>query len=132
MDTEKEGREKMRSFITTIVLLVLMFSAAGVNFIYVNHVADTMEKMTENLPSITEPSCVEKTTELCEEWEKNAPFVGLTVGFLTVDKLTEQTLTLLSCAESGDVYGYHTALAILKDAIDDMHRLEKFSVENLF
>ena len=122
----------MRSLIATIVLCCVMFLAATANFIYVNYIADAMTELVDALPSIDEPLCVEKADELCKKWEKNAPFVGLTVGFLTVDKLLEHCQTLLSCARVGDVYGYYTALTLLRDSIDDVRRLEKFSVENLF
>lgn len=122
----------MRSLIATVVLMSLMLLATAVNFIYVNAVAKKLEEMVDKLPENVNEANIDEIQQLSVEWEKHAPFVGLTVGFLTIDKLTEQTLTLLACAESGDVFGYHTALAILKDAIDDMHRLEQFSVENLF
>lgn len=122
----------MRSLIATAILCCLMLLAATLNFVYVNRVADEMTALTDALPSPTDSACVEKSDALCKKWEKNAPFVGLTVGFLTVDKLSEHCETLLSCAEVGDVYGYYAALTLLKDSIDDVRRLEKFSIENLF
>ena len=122
----------MRSLIATILLLVLMLFGAAANFIYVNRVADEMVELIDTIPDVGEPLCVEKIDALCKKWEKNAPIVGLTVGFLTVDKLSEHCQTLLSCAEVGDVYGYYSNLSLLKDSIDDVRRLEKFSIENLF
>lgn len=122
----------MRSLITTILLLGLMLLGAAANFIYVNRVADEMVEFIDSIPDVGEPLCVEKTDELCRKWEKNAPIVGLTVGFLTVDKLSEHCQTLRSCAEVGDVYGYYATLALLKDSIDDVRRLEQFEIENLF
>ena len=122
----------MRSLIATVVLCFLMIAAATANFIFVNHIADEMVDLVDSLPNINDPLCVEKTAALCEKWEKNAPIVGLTVGFLTVDKLSEHCQTLHSCVEVGDVYGYYSALTLLKDSIDDVRRLEKFSIDNLF
>ena len=122
----------MKSLIVTIVLCCVMILAATANFIYVNNLANAMSEIAAALPSIDEPMCVEKVEELCQIWEKHAPIVGLTVGFLTVDKLSEHCQTLLSCAEVGDVYGYYSTLTLLQDSIDDMSRLEQFSVENLF
>ena len=122
----------MRSLIATVILVLVMLLAATLNFVYVNRVADEMTALTDALPSINHPDCVKKTDELCKKWERNAPFVGLTVGFLTVDKLSEHCETLRSCAAVGDVYGYHAALTLLQDSIDDVRRLEKFEIENLF
>ena len=122
----------MKSLIATIVLCCLMILAATANFMYVNHISNEMLEMLSHIPSIDDPACLEKIDALYAKWEKHAPFVGLTVGFLTVDKLTEYCQTLRSCAQVGDVYGYYTALTLLQDAIDDVRRLEKFSIENLF
>lgn len=122
----------MRSLIATIVLCCVMVLGAAANFIYVNRVADALNEIVDAIPSIDAPMCVQKVDELCQKWEKNAPIVGLSVGFLTVDKLTEHCYTLRSCAEVGDVYGYYSTLTLLKDSIDDMRRLEKFSIGNLF
>ena len=122
----------MRSLIATILLLVLMLLGAAANFIYVNRVADEMVELIDTIPDVGEPLCVEKIDALCKKWEKNAPIVGLTVGFLTVDKLSEHCQTLLSCAKVGDVYGYYSTLSLLKDSIDDVRRLEQFEIENLF
>ena len=115
----------MKSLIATTVLFCLMILAATANFIYVNRLADAMTEIAETLPSVDDPICVEKADELCKIWEKHSPIVGLTVGFLTVDKLSEYCQMLRSCAEIGDVYGYYSTLALLKDSIDDMRRLEK-------
>ena len=119
----------MRSLIATVVLFCVMILAATLNFLYVNRVADEMTNLATSLPSPTDSTCVEKAASLCRKWEKNAPIVGLTVGFSTVDKLSEHCQTLLSCAEVGDVYGYYSTLTLLKDSIDDVRRLEKLSIE---
>ena len=122
----------MRSLIATIVLLCIMILAATANFIYVNNLADAITEIADALPDIDEPMCVQKANELYQKWAKHAPIIGLTVGFSTIDKLSEHCQTLLSCAEVGDVYGYYAALALIYDAIDDIRRLEQFSVSNLF
>lgn len=122
----------MKSLIATVILCCVMFLAATANFIYVNRLADAMEEIADAMPSIHEPMCVEKADELCQKWEKHAPIVGLSVGFMTVDKLSEHCQTLRTCAEVGDVYGYYSTLTLLQDSIDDVRRLEQFSVSNLF
>ena len=132
MDAKNERNEKMKSLIATAILCCLMILAATANFVYVNRIADEMTALAASLPSPTDSTCVEKAAALCKKWEKNAPLVGLTVGFLTVDKLSEHCQTLLSCAEVGDVYGYYSTLSLLKDSIDDVRRLEQFEIGNLF
>lgn len=122
----------MKSLIVTVVFCCVMILTATANFIYINCLANAMTEIADTLPAIDEPMCAKKADELYQKWEKHAPIVGLTVGFLTVDKLSEYCQTLRSCAEVGDVYGYYSTLTLLKDSIDDMRRLESFSIENLF
>lgn len=122
----------MKSLIATIVLCGLMILATAANFVYVNHISDEMLETLSALPSINDPACLESLDALCAKWEKHAPIVGLTVGFLAVDKLTEHCQTLRSCATVGDVYGFSSTLTLLTDSIDDVRRLEQFSIENLF
>ena len=122
----------MRSLIATIVLCCVMILAATANFIYVNNLADAMIEIADAMPEINEPMCSQKADELCQKWEKHSPIIGLTVGFSTVDKLSEHCQKLRSCAEVGDVYGYYDTLTLLHDAIEDVRRLEQFSVSNLF
>ena len=95
----------MKSLIATIILCSIMILAATANFIYVNNLADAMIEITDAIPSIDEPMCVQKASELYQIWKKHSPIIGLSVGFTTVDKLSEHCQTLLSCAEVGDVYG---------------------------
>lgn len=122
----------MRSLIATLLLFCTMLFGAAANFVYVNRAADAMVALFDDLPAVGEPLCVEKTEALCQRWEQSAPIVGLSVGFLTVDKLSEHCQTLRSCAAVGDVYGYYATLTLLRDSIEDVRRLERFSVENLF
>ena len=121
----------MRSLIATVVLCCIMILAATANFIYVNNLADAMVEILDAMPDIDEPMCIQKAEFLYQKWERHSPIIGLTVGFSTVDKLSEHCQTLLSCAQVGDVYGYYATLTLLYDAIDDIRRLEQFSVSNL-
>ena len=122
----------MRSLIATVVLCFIIILAATANNIYVNNLADAIIEIVDAMPDVDEPMCVQKAEELYQIWEKHSPIIGLSVGFSTVDKLSEHCQTLLSCARVGDVYGYYAALTLLRDSIDDIRRLEKLSVSNLF
>ena len=121
----------MRSLIATIVLCCIMVLAATANFIYVNNLANAMIEIADAMPDIGDPMCIQKAETLYQKWERHSPIIGLTVGFSTVDKLSEHCQTLLSCARAGDVYGYYATLTLIYDAIDDIRRLEQFSVRNL-
>ena len=121
----------MKSLIVTLVLLVLMLGCVVGNYFYINRVADEMEALLNALPDIGEEDCAAGTAELRSYWEKRVGFVGLSVGYTVVDRVSEQAATLEACASCGDLFGFRTAAALLRDALGDVRRLERFSLENL-
>ena len=121
----------MKGFVAALILAAVLLGGITGNYIYINRVADRMNERLEKLPDVTNDACVTAVKELLEYWGAHADTVCLSVAFNTVDRVNEQATTLLACAECGDVYGYQTALALLRDSIGDMRRLEAFSIGNL-
>ena len=121
----------MKSFWISMILLVAMLIGVGVNFFYINGVADELYRRIDAIPAITDPNCINATQELTSYWETVIDAVNLSVGYTVVDRVSEQTVTLNACAACGDFYGFQTALALLRDAVGDMRRLERFSIGNL-
>ena len=121
----------MKSFLISLLLLVLMLAGITGNAIYINRVADTITRMLDALPAVGEEGCNVQAAALRDYWESNVPYVGLSVGYPVTDRVSEQVVVLLACAECGDFYGYCSALALLRDALGDLRRLERLTVENL-
>ena len=121
----------MKAFaVSVILLLVLLLGILG-NYWYINTLGDRMEATLETIPDIGEDGCAEAVESFLALWETHAATVGLSVAFPTVDRLSEQAQTLLVCAKTGDTFGFAVARGLLRDAIDDMRRLEAFSIANL-
>ena len=121
----------MKILIASAILFALMLCGIAINAIYINKVATRLQNALEELPDIDDPDCAEKARELLAYWEKHEPFVGLSVSFAVVDKLSEQAILLANCAECGDVFGFRSARSLLGDCIEDVRRLEQFTVANL-
>ena len=121
----------MKGFVVALILSAVLLGGIACNFVYINRVADRMNECLENLPDIGDSSCVSAIQELLEYWDTQEDAVCLSVEFNTLDRVNEYAATLLACAECGDIYGYQTALALLRDAVGDMRRLERFSIGNL-
>lgn len=121
----------MKSFWISMTLLTAMLIGIGLNSAYINRTADELCEMLDALPDVEDPTCAESAAELRDHWEEIVDTVNLSVGYNVVDRVSEQAATLAACAACGDFYGYHTALALLRDAVGDMRRLEGFSVRNL-
>ena len=121
----------MKSFWIAMLLLGVTLVGIGINYIYINEVSDTLYQRIETIPSIDDPTCINAAKELCSYWESHVDTVGLSVGYTVVDRVSEQSVALAACAACKDFYGFQTALALLRDAIGDMRRLEQFSIGNL-
>ena len=114
----------MKSFIITIILLLVLIGTVTVNHIYIKEVFDTMEAALDALPDVGALDCVDKATALQGYWDAQADTVSLSVSYTIVDRICEHATTLVACAECDDLYGYRTALALLRDALGDMMRFE--------
>ena len=114
----------MKSFLVSLVLIVLMIGGVTVNCIYINKVGNRIQESTEQLPIPSEPDCLQMVSELEKQWKKDAQWIHISVNHTIVDRIGEQTSTLVACAQSGDLYGFYTARALLLDAVEDMQRLE--------
>ncbi|MBQ8309681.1 MAG: DUF4363 family protein [Clostridia bacterium] len=121
----------MKSLFATLILLIVLLGSITVNFFFINRVADRMEEMIDALPSIDSDTCKAKTQEIRNYWEDRTDLIGLSVGYNIIDRVCEQAALLVACAEVQDLYGYHSAQALLRDAVGDVRRAEQFSVGNL-
>ena len=121
----------MKGVVAALILATLLLGGITCNFVYINRVADRLNECLEKLPDIGDSRCVSAIQELLEYWDAHEDMVCLSVEFNTLDRVNEYAATLLACAECGDVYGYQTALTLLRDAIGDLRRLEAFSIGNL-
>lgn len=121
----------MRSFIISLLLAIILLACIVLNNVYINRLADRMLSQLNTLPCIEDPLCVAQAQRLLATWEEQAEYVRLSVSYTVVDRVCEQATALLTCAECGDLYGYQAALALLRDAIEDMRRLEVLSISNI-
>lgn len=121
----------MKSFAVTLLLLVIMLLGIVTNALYINNVANEMLQMLDELPDPSHPSCGEKARALLEFWNAHLSPVELSVNYLIVDRVTEQARLLVSAAEEGDSYGYAAARTLLRDAVEDLERLESMALGSI-
>lgn len=121
----------MKMGILALLLLLVMLLCILCNALYINKVAIEMEKQLAALSVPAEENTEEAIDALLAYWERQLPYLGLSVGFPLLDRIGEQLRLLRACAEEGDVFGYTEALTLLLDCMHDLCRLERFALENL-
>lgn len=119
----------MKVLIVTLILLVLMLGVLVANAIYINNVTDSLLQSLEELPPPEDGSCLAALLSLQDEWKKHADVIRLSSGFATWDRVEEQVELVISCLRVGDLFGYHNALTLLKDSLEDLRRHERISPE---
>ena len=117
----------MKSLIASLILFSLMIIGVIANAFAVRGLT---EELSVKIEALDTPD-VSSAQSFLDFWLSHAEWVRLSAGFAATDRITEQAMTLLASAEVGDVFSYHTALALLSDAIEDLARHERFSFENL-
>ncbi len=114
-----------------VVLLVVLLSVAG-NAFYVHTITDRFMEDIAALPEMPDPSeTPARVAALRAQVEAHLPWLGLSVNFSVLDRVTESLLALEAHARSEDVWQYAATLATLRDLVSDLARLERFSVENI-
>ena len=122
----------MRAVRLSLALLVLLIAGVVWNYIYINDVFTTMNASLDAIPDLSDENCEDACLQLQAQWKKHTDRVGLSVCFGVLDRVSEQVELLRTCAACGDRYGFETARTLLRDALEDMRRLERFSIGNLF
>ena len=122
----------MKSMATTLLLLLGLLLGVTANYCYINEVKKTMNEQIYALPDPTDAECTDAAGRILDYWKRQEKYVGLSVEYAVLDRVTEQATALYACAECQDLYGYYTARSLLSDAVDDMSRLEQISLENIF
>lgn len=121
----------MKMFAISLTLLAAVLVCVTVNYIYINEVCDTLIEQIDGMPDIKDDTCVEAAKQLGDYWNEQVDYAGLSASYVITDRISEQTETLIACAECGDLFGFRTALALLRDAVGDLRRLESFSIGNI-
>jgi hypothetical protein len=104
-----------------------MLAVMIANALYINNVTNSLLGMLEELPSPQEEACLAAVLEVQKKWESHAGVIRLSAGYSAWDRVAEQLELTLTCLRGGDLFGYRSALALLRDALEDLRRHEKLT-----
>ena len=121
----------MKVMIVVLTLLALLVTGTVCNYIYINEVCDRCLDYLDAIPEIDDAACGQQIDALIEYWENESDTVSLSVSYTVTDRMSEHAAVLSAAAACGDRYGFYTALVLVRDAIGDLRRFERFSIGNL-
>lgn len=121
----------MRGFIITSVLFILLLIMIFSNFYFVKTLINDMQKNVNLLNSIP---CKENAIiieKLIAEWEKDSIWLSFSVSYDNIEELTNilDSLKATNSTENFEQFQIHVEL--LLNAIEEIGRLEKFSIKNI-
>ncbi len=121
----------MKSFIFTLIIFALLITLIVVNRNYIEKTTNEMKDITERI--IASPkNCENDLEKLYNIWEKNKKMMSLTTSYNNIGDISNKLSSVKSYYESGYEIGFLRELVTLKEAIFEISRLEKFSIQNIF
>lgn len=128
--------KKNYSVLISSFLFIILSVSVTANNIFINRVGDDLGLIREELPHAMTSDNVELIRSLAGNmdayWRKNRKWVSLSVAESELDNLSGQIASLLSAAATENNTEYHKALLLFDLALEDICRLERFSIENIF
>lgn len=121
----------MKSFIFTSIIFVLLVVLIAINHNYIENVTNEMKNITEKIASSPD-DCETNLEKLYNIWEKNKKIINLTTSYNVIGDVSSKLSSIKSYYESGYKIGFLKEIANLKEAISDISRLEKISIQNIF
>ncbi len=112
-------------------ILLLVVVVVICNTAYVNHTVGDMEALAASLPDAPEPQAADILDGLRERLETHESGLSLSVSFLLLDRVRELIDSEAAYNRTGDIANYAATRAMLLDALGDLKRLERVSVQNI-
>lgn len=113
-----------------VLLLVILLTAC--NALFVAKTEAALLKEMAALPSVPDPAVTpSQVASLRAHLESKEALLGISVSYTVIDKATEALRSLEASAAMGDTEQYRVTLATLADMLEDIGRLERFSMKNI-
>ncbi len=122
----------MKGCILAAAILLVVLGGVIVNAFFIRHTTNQLMECVEALPAI--PDSQETPRDIAmirERLEEKTIFLGITVAYAAIDRVSEALISLESFAKTGDQRQYAVTLALLLDLIEELARTEKITVDNI-
>lgn len=121
----------MRGLIITILLFSILLASIILNFFYVEHTINYMKQMVYSLSAFPSEENTQIINNMEETWNKHSIFLSLSVSSEDIEDFNDTLTSLKASNMSNNVYQYKIDIELLFNAIEEVGRLEKFSIKNI-
>ena len=121
----------MRGFIITLILFAILISIVIINSFYVNNIINDIKNEITSLKTIP---CEENAIiikQIKSKWEKDSIWVSLSVSYEDIEELTDMIASLEASNSVKDYNQFKLYYELILNSIEDIGRLERFSVKNI-
>ena len=121
----------MRGFIVTLILFAILISIVIINSFYVNNIINDIKNEITSLKTIP---CEENAIiikQIKSKWEKDSIGVSLSVSYEDIEELTDMIASLEASNSVKDYNQFKLYYELILNSIEDIGRLERFSVKNI-
>ena len=121
----------MRGLVITLALFVILLGIITVNSIFVEYSVQKMRYTVENLQLIPCSQNQIIINELDTNWKRISIWLSLSICYEDIEELTDVIDAAKAANETGNVEQFKIHVNLLLNVIDELGRLEKFSIKNI-
>ena len=122
----------MKNLVIALILFAALLAATTANALFVRRTVTELSEMVRAMPEAPGDDAGQAALAVRDLWEAKHAVLSLTVADSEMDSVDERVSTLCVLAGSGDGTDYRLAREMLRIALDELGRLERFSRENIF
>lgn len=120
----------MKAVVISVILLIAVVTGTVLNFFFVNSRIDEMKQITQRI-SESNGDRLSDAEELYALWERNREALSISTGLREIDRATENLLCLVVACQSDNEWAIQQSCTLFCNALDDIARYEKFSIESI-
>lgn len=122
----------MRGFYITGILFLILIVCGVANYIYIGSIYDHMTAIIDKISDVPSEENVQMIEELQKYWESKNTLASVSISYIIIDEVSNMIDSLSAYNQTQNVSEFANAKKLLRNSVDDIKRLEQFSVKNIF
>ena len=119
----------MKAFWFSVILFAMIILAVALNGIYIIRVSEHLREYSDRLEKENPAALLD---ELQDYWEYNRRFLSFSMDAITIDEVEKIILSLQVSHQSNDRYEFEKYRVYLNEMAEEISRLERLDIENIF